>query len=178
MKKSSLLLLALLAVMPGLRAADSFVRQLTPEERKAAGLDQLTAEQQAALDELAARYAKEGSRVAVAEAKEQVRAAAKEEARAEVEHEVRKREESRIGLESKGTPDAIKSKLVGTFKGWSGRTLFVLENGQQWVQADPSDSYWVSPQPGPAIEIRQSGIGGWKLFLVPNGRWVRVKRVN
>ncbi len=81
-------------------------------------------------------------------------------------------------VSAEGGKVKVATDFAGTFKGWSGRTLFRLENGQSWVQADTSDSYWVTPQPGPEVEVRQSGIGGWKLFLGPNGRWVRVKRVN
>jgi hypothetical protein len=163
-------------------AAESFVQQLTPAERTAAGLDQLTPAQQAALDQLAARYATEGSRAEVAKVREETKAEVakvREETKAVVEHEVKKREEAKFGLFGiKGHEESIKSKVTGTFNGWSGRTLFRLENGQQWVQSDPSDFYSVKNQPGPEIEIVQSGIGGWKLYLTSNGRWVRVKRVN
>ena len=163
-------------------AAGSFLGQLTPAERTAAGLDQLTTEQQAALDQLAARYATEGSQIEVAKVREETKAEVakvREETKTEVEHQVKKREESKFGFfGQKGHDESIKSKLTGTFKGWSGRTLFALENGQQWVQADTSDFYSVTAQPGPEVEIVQSGLGGWKLYLTSNGRWVRVKRVN
>jgi hypothetical protein len=46
------------------------------------------------------------------------------------------------------------------------------------VQSDPSDFYSVAAQESPEVEIVQSGIGGWKLYLTSNGRWVRVRRVN
>jgi hypothetical protein len=36
----------------------------------------------------------------------------------------------------------------------------------------------VPPQEGPPVEIRKAGVNGWKLFVLPNERWVRVKRVN
>ena len=163
-------------------AADSFLRQLTPAERTAAGLDQLTPEQQAALDQLAARYATEGSRVEVAKVREETKAEVakvREETKAVVEHAVKKHDEAKFGFFGQpGHDESIKSKLTGTFKGWTGRTLFRLENGQQWVQADTSDYYSVADQPGPEVEIVQSGLGGWKLYLKSNGRWVRVKRVN
>jgi hypothetical protein len=164
------------------RAAESFVRQLTPEERHAAGLDQQTPEQQQALDALAARFASEGARVTETRVREEAKAEvakAREEAKVQVETEVKKRGEALAGLEgSKHDTRIIATKIKGTFKGWSGRTLFPLENGQVWVQADKTETYWVPSQPGPDVEIRPSGIGGWKLHLQPNGRWVRVKRVN
>jgi hypothetical protein len=176
-----LLALAAAASLAVAGFAASFVQQLTPEERAAAGLADLTPAQVAALDELAERYAKEGARIVVAQVREEAKAEVakvREETKAVVEHEVKKREESKFGLFGiKGHEESIKSHLYGTFRGWSGRTLFNLVNGQQWVQSDTSDYYSVAPQESPEVEIVQSGIGGWKLYLTSNGRWVRVKRV-
>lgn len=56
-------------------AAGSFVGQLAPAERAAAGPDQLTPAQRAALDRLAQRYATEGSRAEVAKVREESQAA-------------------------------------------------------------------------------------------------------
>ena len=163
-------------------AAESFVSQLTPEERRAAGLEQLTPAQQQALDALAARYATEGARLTEARVREESKvevAKARAEVKAQVETEVKKRGEALAGLEgSKQDTRVIATKIKGSFKGWGGRTLFPLENGQVWVQTDSSDSYWLPVQPGPDVEIRPAGLGSWKLHLMPNGRWVRVKRVN
>jgi len=161
-------------------AADSFVQQLTPEERHAAGLDQLTPAQQEALDALAARFATEGARVTEARVREETKvevAKVREETKVQVETEVKARESAKVGL-TEVDSRVISSKIKGTFKGWSGRTLFTLENGQQWVQTDIYDTYWLPTQPGPDVEIRPAGVGGWKLHLQPNGRWVRVRRVN
>lgn len=151
-------------------AADNFWQQLTPEERRAAGIEQLSPEQQAALDRLAARFATEGARQAVDVARTEIRA--------KVEKETKQRVEARVGLtKPEDEVNLVTTRIAGTFKGWSGQTLFRFENGQTWVQDDKSDSYWVPAQPGPDVEIRRSNFGGWKMSL-PNGRWVRVKRVN
>ncbi len=150
-------------------AQTGFWEQLTPDERAAAGLGELSPAQQKKLDELATRFSKEGARQAVE--------VAKVEARAEVEQAVKKREEARVGfVATKDEAEVIASKIAGTFKGWSGQTLFHLENGQTWVQSDKSEAYWLPAQPGPEVEIRKSSLGGWKLYIMPAGRWVRVKR--
>jgi hypothetical protein len=173
-------------------AADSFVSGLTPEERRAAGLDNLTPAQQQALDALAERYATAGAQVTETRVREETKAEvakvreetkvevakAREEAKVQADTAVKKHTEATVGLEDKLASKVISSRIQGTFKGWNGRTLFTLENGQQWVQTDPSDSFWLPPQPGPEVELRHSGIGGWKMFLMPDGRWVRVRRVN
>jgi|SRR6478736_5843118 len=189
--------LLVLALLGGLaitgRAADSFVHQLTPEERHAAGLDQLTPAQQAALDQLAERYVKEGARVTEARVREEAQvevakaheetkvevAKVREETKVLVEAETKKQEAAKVGLtDTKAALEIVRSKIKGEFEGWSGRTLFVLENGQQWVQTDKYDLYVSPPGPGPEVEVRHSSTG-WKLFLMPGGgRWVHVRRVN
>jgi ribosomal protein S13 len=162
-------------------AAESFVGQLTPEERHAAGLDQLTPEQQRALDALAARFVTEGARVTEARVREETKAEVakvREAIKTQVEAEVQQREAAQIGLaDPKKESRGIESRIVGPFKGWNGRTLFKLENGQQWVQTD-GQVYVVSSQPGPDVEIVPSALGGWKLWIQPAGRWIRVKRIN
>jgi len=168
-------------VLTGL-AAESFVQQLTSEERRAAGLDRLTPEQQQALDVLAVRFATEGARVTEARVREETKtevAKVREEAKASLETEVKKRGEALAGLEgTERDTRVIATKIRGTFKGWSGRTVFPLENDQVWAQVDGSETYWVPAQPGPGVEIRPSNLGGWRLYVQPNGKWVRVKRVN
>jgi len=160
-------------------AADNFWAQLTPAERAAAGLTQLTEQQQAALDGLAERYARDGASHAIAAARAKARAEGEAAAKAGLEKEIQQRNEARFGLtDSQAGPETVRSRITGQFKGWSGRTLFRLENGQTWVQADTTERYWVQAQAGPAVEVRKSSLGGWKLYVLPEGRWVRVTRVN
>jgi hypothetical protein len=171
-------------------AAAGFWQQLAPEERRAAGLDQLTPEQQAALDQLAGRYAREGARQVREQAKQEARAEVKQEMRAEVKQEVReeakqemKAEERRREVATAGLPVedkemVIHSRITGKFNGWSGATVFRLENGQTWVQSNKSDTMWLPTMESPTVEIRPSKLGGWKLYLLENGLWLRVRRVN
>ena len=35
-----------------------------------------------------------------------------------------------------GARDTIESHIVGTFTGWRGKTVFKLDNGQEWKQAE------------------------------------------
>ncbi len=181
-----------LAVAAGMaRAAEAgFWQQLTPEERRAAGLDRLSPEQQAALDGLAERYAREGARQVREHVKQEVREEAKQEVRAEVKKEVReevkremKTDEKTRAVAEAGLPPAeakdlvVRSRAMGKFNGWSGETIFRLENGQVWVQSDKSDAVWLPTMQNPEVEIRASKLGGWKLYLMAKGFWVRVRRV-
>lgn len=189
-----------LAVAAGtVKAAEAgFWRQLTPEERHAAGVDRLSPEQQAALDGLAERFAREGARhvreqvkqevreetkrEVREETKQQVRAELKREVREEVKRELKTDAQARAVAEA-GLPEAeakdmvVHTRAMGKFNGWSGETVFRLENGQVWVQSDHTATLWLPAMQNPEVEIRRSMIGGWKLYLTGSNYWVRVRRV-
>jgi hypothetical protein len=190
MKKISMVWLFLAISLTAAGAVETgFWGQLTPEERRAAGVDQLTPEQQAALDRLAGRYAREGARQVREQVKQEAREEAKAEARAEISQEEREEvkrelkagekahEEARLGLPTQDKDAVIISRITGRFNGWSGATVFQLENGQTWVQANSSDSLWVPTMASPEVEIRSSKLGGWKLYLKGKGFWLRVRRI-
>jgi hypothetical protein len=182
MMKVSAIFLVLATIVNASMAADvSFWQQLTPEERRAAGVDQLTPGQQAVLNQLAGRFAREGARQVREEAKAEVRDQVKKEVREEVKRELKTEqkvhEEARLGLPAEYKDATIRSRIVGKFNGWSGATVFQLNNGQTWVQTDSSADLWIPTVENPEVEIRSSKIGGWKLYLVENGFWLRVRRV-
>ena len=178
-RMKQLVLVVLIMAGGNLVAAEKFWSQLTPEERAAAGLNALTEDQRAALDGLAERFAGEGARPAIEAARATARAEAEAQAQTGLAQEIKKRDEARIGLTGpKAAVETVRSRIVGEFRGWNGQTRFRLENGQTWVQANASDRYVLSAQPGPEVEVRQAGMGGWKLYIMPGEAWVRVKRAN
>ncbi len=152
-------------------AQSGLYERMTAEERRAAGIENLTPGQQAALDQAAERVAK-GE---VAQAVETART----ETRATVQAEVKAKQRAAVGL----TPDkadkdeTIRARIPGKFTGWSGRTVFRLDNGQVWVQADASDSRYFPHLENPEVEIAPGIFGSWKLTVVSEGLWVRVKRI-
>ena len=165
-------------------AAEDFWSQLTPEERAGAGLDQLTPAQQAALDRLADRYAREGARREV----EVVKAAAKKETadavrevrekvKAEAKAEAKKQKAENAGLAARDDDETIRTRIVGDFRGWSGHTTFKLENGQTWQQ-DGGESRFFPKMTDPDVELVPSKWAGWKMTLVKEGLWIRVKRIH
>jgi hypothetical protein len=105
----------------------------------------------------------------------------KQEVREEVGQELKTdqqaQEEARLGLPAEDKDAVITSRLLGRFNGWSGGTIFRLENGQTWVQTNSSDSLWVPTMASPEVEIRSSKLGGWKLYLKGKGFWLRVRRL-
>lgn len=168
------LFLLLLAWQGPLLAADGFWQQLTPEERQAAGYEQLSPEQRAAIDRLAARFAESRARPAVQAA----RKTAREEGRAEAEAAALAKKKASLGLAPRedDETEVVRTQIVGEFRGWTGRTLFKLANDQVWVQ-DQSESRFFPLMIDPEIEIRPSRLGGWKMTLLKEGLWIRVKRV-
>jgi hypothetical protein len=148
MMKVSAIFLVLATIVNASMAADvSFWQQLTPEERRAAGVDQLTPGQQAVLDQLAGRFVREGARQVREEAKAEVRDQVKKEVREEVKRELKTEqkvhEEARLGLPVEYKDATIRGRIVGKFNGWSGATVFQLNNGQTWVQTDSSANLWI-----------------------------------
>ncbi len=167
------------AVVAGVaRAADpGFWQKLTPEERRAAGLEQLTPEQQTALDALAARYAADATKQAAVQTREAVREEIRTEVRREVAAEEKTKAVARAGLPAPVDQTAIRTRITGKSNGWSGQTVFRLENGQVWVQTDSKDSFWMPAAENPDVELRPTALGGWKLYLTGRKAWVQVRRV-
>jgi hypothetical protein len=160
---AAVIFLAIVVAAPA--AAPGFWQQLTPGQRRAAGVEQLTPEQQQVLDSLAELYAGNAAR--------QVR----EQARQEVRDEVRRELTAENKTKAADDRAVIRTRIAGKTDGWSGATVFRLENGQVWVQTDRGDSYWMPTAENPEVELRPASLGGWKLFFTGQDTWVRVRRV-
>jgi len=167
---------AVLLVVLGLPllAADDFWQHLTPEERKAAGFEQLNDAQRAEIDRLARRYAERQASQAIPE----VTAKAREEGRAEARASALAQKKASIGLAPRedDETEVIRTRISGEFRGWTGRTRFTLANDQVWQQ-DQSENRFFPLMMDPEVEIRPSRLGGWKMTLLKEGLWIRVKRV-
>ena len=64
---------------------------------------------------------------------------------------------------------------MGEFNGWSGDTLFRLENGQVWKQRLPGQ--WHYRAHAPEVELRKNLMGYWMLRVLAADRAVGVTRV-
>jgi hypothetical protein len=73
-----------------------------------------------------------------------------------------------------GCASAIESRIDGEFEGWSGDTVFELENGQVWKQRGDASrsSYKVSP----VVRIHREG-AGCKLKVVGLKDEIAVERL-
>lgn len=140
-------------------SAESVVAKLTPEEFKAAGLHKLSAPEIAALDAALQRQ------TAVAPPK-----------KPEPAREALFGAETLPASKTAAAPSSIRTRIVGRFEGWTGKTLFVLENGQRWQQRIP-DTY-VAPRPLESPEVvLERGSFGYRLVIPEFRHQVPVKRI-
>ena len=69
----------------------------------------------------------------------------------------------------------ITARLSESFSGWSGKTLFHLDNGQVWQQRlDGRYHYRGEP---PEVRIKKNLFGFWSMSLVDKGMSIGVKRI-
>lgn len=153
-----------------------FYEQLSVEQRRKLGLEQLNPQQVAELNAAVESYRKEGEVIVARQAAETAVA------------EYRRKEEpgvvsraldvfKRKQVEEKEESERIAGVLQGRFTGWSGNTLFRLDNGQVWRQA-ASDTYHTKAREGVPVAIYKAGSGYWRLRILDDeGAWVTVKRV-
>lgn len=121
---------------------------MTPEEYRAAGLQKLTPEERKALNGFLIRYTAEDSQVLLNNDEEVKKAVEEQE---------------------------IISVIQQPFKGWSGDTIFHLENGQIWQQRQAGNYPYRGSSP--EVRITKNFMGFYKMELVENGKAVAVKRL-
>ena len=87
--------------------------------------------------------------------------------------------EDRRGFKSEKEEEdrsTITSRIVGRFSGWDGQTVFKLENGMIWAQAD-NDKFWVKEVENPVAIIEPGMFGTWRLQIEGYNSKCRVKRI-
>ncbi len=70
----------------------------------------------------------------------------------------------------------ITSRIVGSFTGWDGQTVFTLENGMIWEQAD-KDKFYVKAIENPVVTIEPGAFRTWKLSVEGYASDCRVERI-
>ena len=70
--------------------------------------------------------------------------------------------------ESKATaPQVIESRIVGPFRGYNGRTIFTLENGQRWAQSQRDMATYPLVE-SPPVVIVKGGLG-YRMHIAGGG---------
>ena len=72
--------------------------------------------------------------------------------------------------------EVVESHIAGTFSGWRGKSVFTLENGQQWQQTE-SGSFNAGTFTNPAVKIKPMLLGSWLMVVEGCGCSVRVERI-
>tara|TARA_R110001592_G_scaffold363043_1_gene679685 strand:+ start:170940 stop:171410 length:471 start_codon:yes stop_codon:yes gene_type:complete len=155
MKIGVLVLLYLTIFTPSLAVAEEPAKTfpgievlMTPEEFQAAGLDKLTPAERESLNGFLIRYTAEDAPLLLTTDEE-------------VLHAVQEQE--------------IVSVIQQPFKGWSGDTVFRLENGQVWQQRRNGNYAYRGTHP--EVVISKNFMGFFRMELVENGKAVQVKRI-
>ncbi|GJM13253.1 MAG: hypothetical protein DHS20C12_16560 [Pseudohongiella sp.] len=145
-------LLAALLLSPSMSIAqDSFpgiLELMTTQELQASGVNELSPDQVEALNTWLIRYTANEAPILQVESEEV------------------------IEVVRQGTT----SRIVGRFEGWSGKTRFVLENGQVFEQRRPGR--WKVTLENPEVHISQNFMGSYELEVVSEGRSIGVRRLS
>jgi len=123
---------------PGLEKA------MTPSDYEAAGLQKLEPAERAKLDAFIRNY--------VAVSNERVATTA-------VDKAVKENKVS--------APEVIQSRIVGPFTGYTGRSIFTLENGQRWAQSQRDRAYFPKID-SPPVVIVKAGFG-YRMHIAGGG---------
>ncbi len=85
---------------------------------------------------------------------------------------------STFGLEKKiasAEQQEIRSRINGEFTGWSGKTIFKLNNGQVWQQSAAGRVYHKATDP--VVTIRKGIFGSFRLKIEGLNTRISVKRI-
>lgn len=86
-------------------------------------------------------------------------------AKVEARNEPAVANDAKAGFRSKETERVeVKAHLTGAFSGWSGSTIFKLDNGQEWQQVEPG-AYSGQRIENAAITIKPKMMGNWLLVV-------------
>ena len=131
------------------RSFPSIDQLMSPEEFEAAGLHKLNRDERSALEAWLVRYtAVDAEKI------------------------------SRSSKEVKAVVDSrLRGNLVGEFTGWSGKTVFYLDNGERWRQVGQARYYPRKKLMSPAVVIHRAILGGYSLELMATGARVRVRQI-
>jgi len=158
---------------------------MSVEERLKSGVDTLTAEQRQFLSEwLRENYARNPAKVVSSPATvpdTSPQQAASSEATADtIEAEVDRRVAARLAdnraSEKKPASDSsFEARLTGNFTGWSGKTVFRLDDGQVWRQRSAANYRHRSTDM--RVKFKKNWMGGWEMTVVSSGKTVLVSKV-
>lgn len=148
---------ALAAAAAQAQAQQPIEQQMTPEQFKATGLDQLSPEQLANLNAWLNNKLEVETTKAATEAKKKV-------------------EDDNRGFFNFGSSEPIVARIAGEFRGFGRGRSYTLDNGQVWQQLDDASLAGVR-KTDPAVRITPSLIGNaWYLAIEGYNTRAKVQR--
>lgn len=72
--------------------------------------------------------------------------------------------------------EPFQARIVGDFTGWTGDTVFELENGMVWRQVDNA-TFFIPSVDNPTVTIRPGFMNSWVLTVEGYNSSTRVERV-
>ena len=162
--------------------------EMTSEEREASGVGQLSGQQQQFLNDwLRDRFLVNEAEAAVSSPTTAGNVASTlsevEQAQAiEAEVEPRVTEELAAAEEleaakAQALTEPFDATIVGNFSGWSGKSIFALDNGQVWRQRTGSSKYRHTRGDN-KVHFKKNFIGLWTMTVLSTGRSVGVRRID
>ena len=174
-------------------AFSAIEREMSAEERRATGIDSLSADELDALNQWLIERFDQVQETVSAEVRDEVR----EEVREEVLEEVREADaaereaeiERRVAIEVKAAMQEIvdappepavsepfEAVIQGRFSGWSGKTVFPLDNGQVWRQRH--GGRYRHTDDDQRVHIYKNLLGMWQMKVLSTGRSVPGRRID
>lgn len=131
---------------------------MTPEDYAASGLDKLSDAERKHLSEWVERY-REGAVIGPVVQKRPSQMTKEEKAQDKKERETE-----------------IVAKVIPSFKGWAGKTLFRLDNGQTWKQRTPGKLRYSGADS--TVILTRNFLGKYIMKHPDTGRAVGVDRID
>lgn len=170
---------------------EGLAAEMTPEERAAAGIGDLSPSQQQFLDAwLRKRFETEPTVVgapplepgesALVSGGASEAAAQAQAIEAEVERRVAEELAAAKAVEAEDEKlmnEPFEAMVTGSFSGWNGKTVFALDNGQVWRQRTGSSRYRHT-RGDSKVRFKRSFIGLWTMTVLSTGRSVGVRRID
>ena len=166
--------------------SDNIESAMSAEERVKSGVDTLTAEQRQFLNNwLKENYDRRTESVVTRTTPDEQSASTEQPAKleatpeaivAEVDRRVAaKLADKRESEKTKQSDSDFEARLSSDFTGWTGKTIFKLDNGQVWRQR--SSANYRHRGSDTRVKFKKNWMGGWEMTVVSSGKTVLVRKV-
>lgn len=167
-------------------ASDAIETQMTPEERVKSGIDILSDKQRAFLNSwLRQRAEVQDLPVNSSSTTETVTAttanvAAPNNEPGDIEAEIDRRVAEKLSKQRTAAingevGNSFEAHIAGNFTGWSGKTVFRLDNGQIWRQRSASN--YRHRGEDQQVTFKKNWMGGWEMTVISSDKTVLVRKV-